>query len=117
MEEEEEEVAGEGGEEVTIMVGGTVRGQDHGAIMVVTDIETRDVRVRDQETEAGRQEKTKSEVRARVHQGGRGEALQGGRRRGRKERGRGKERETKVRMGQRGLIIKVLCQIYIKHDA
>ena len=99
------------------MVEGTVRGQEQGAIMVVTDIVRRDARVRGQETEAGRQEKTMIEVRALVHQGGRGEALQGGRRRGRKERGRGKERGMKVRMGQRGLIIKVLCQIDIKHDA
>ena len=99
------------GEVVSIMVEGTARGQDQGTTMVAMDTGITDMRVTDQETGVGRQERREImiEVRAQivvVHQAGTGEVLQEGRERGRRGRGRGKRRGVMiVRMGQRGLTI------------
>ena len=107
MEEEE-------GEVVIIMVGGTARGKDQGAIMVVViDTGITDARETDLESEAGRQERRRIATKVRARSG---VAHQGGRERGWRRRGREKERGMIVRMGQRGHTIKLLCQRDIKHD-
>ena len=103
MEEEEGEVV------KWVMVGGTAKGQDPGAIMAVVDIGITDVRETDLESEAGHQKKRGIviKVRARI-----GVAHQGGRERGWRRRGRGKGRGMIVIMGQRGHTISAVPNRY-----
>ena len=102
MEEEE-------GEVVIIMVGGTAKGQDPGAIMVVVDIGITDVRETDLESEAGHQKKRGIVIKVRAQIG---VAHQGGREREWRRRGRGKGRGMIAIMGQRDHTISAVPNRY-----